>query len=152
MSTQNAEPKPKRPRQPDGTIRRASGRHERLWIARKRYRDPPGVWREKKRLAASHREAKDALQAIRDEEAAILAQCTRARLRPLVVCTLDTALRRNEQLTLTWSDVDLEGRTIRVRSLNAKRGVGRTVTITARLLAELQALRKAAERAPGFKG
>lgn len=289
--------KSRRPRQPDGTIRRASGRHEGLWIARKRYRDPSGVWREKKRLAASHREAKEALQAIRDEiasdarshssdargrtfkeladfyereyvkppaylgerkvaglrshvrvrqhldvlrehfgaapldrlsyddlrrykerrlqtrtkqhtdrsvsainnelrilrralniavrkdwiaenpfrrgdalicaadevkreriltrdeEAALLAQCVggRSHLRALVVCALDTALRRNEQITLTWEDVDLEGRTIRVRARNAKRGLTRTVPVTARLLAELTALRKAAESAPRFK-
>jgi integrase len=289
--------KPKRTRQPDGTIRRAAGRHAGLWIARKRYRDHSGVWREKKRLAATHRDAKDALQVIRDEiagearshssdargrtfkeladfyereyvrppvylgerkvaglrshvrvkqhldvlrahfnalaldrlnydelrrykerrlraktkddrdrsvsavnnelrilrrafgiavrkgwmpenpfrlgdplvcaadevkreriltrdeEAAILAQCIggRAHLRALVVCALDTALRRNEQLTLTWSDVDLEGRVIRVRARNAKRGVTRTVPVTARLLAELTAMRKAAERAPRFK-
>lgn len=287
----------KRPRQSDGTICRARGRHEGLWIARKRYRDAAGVWREKKRLAASHRDAKDALQTIRDEiaddarshsrdtrgrtfkeladfyereyvkppaylgdrkvgglrsharvkyhldvlrehfgaaqldrltyddlrrykerrlrartkdnrersvsavnnelrilrralgigvrkgwlaenpfrlgdplicaadevkreriltrdeEAAILAQCAgaRAHLRPLVVCALDTALRRNEQLTLTWADVDLEGRTIRVRARNAKRGLTRTVPVTARLLAELTALRGAAERAPRFR-
>lgn len=67
MSKSVEEPRPKRPRQADGTIRRGTGRHEGLWIARKRYRDQSGVWREKKRLAASHRDAKDALQAIREE-------------------------------------------------------------------------------------
>lgn len=67
MPTPNEKTKPKRSRQPDGTIRRASGRHEGLWIARKRYRDSSGVCREKKRLAPSHREAKDALAAIRAE-------------------------------------------------------------------------------------
>lgn len=293
-----AEPqKPKRPRQPDGTIRRATGRHAGLWIARKRYRDPAGVWREKKRLAASQREAKEALLAIRDEiagearahstdargrtfkeladfyereyvrppaylgdrkvaglrshvrvrqhlevlrehfgaaplaslayddlrrykerrlrtktrhhtersvsavnnelrilrralniaerkgwiaespfrrgdalvcaadevkreriltrdeEAELLARCTgaRAHLRALVVCALDTGLRRGEQLSLTWRDVDLEGRTIRVSARNTKTGLTRTVPVTARLLAELTALRKEAERAPRFK-
>jgi integrase len=288
----------KRPRQPDGTIRRATGRHKGLWTARKRYVDSSGVRREKKRLAPSQREAKEALEAIRaeiadelrrgrpadatavtfrdladfyereyvrppvylgdrkvsglrshtrvgyhlavlrahfgaqrlcglsyddlrrykerrlrertkhdgersvsavnnelrilrralnigvrkgwlsenpflrgdalisaadevkreriltrEEEASLLAVCVggRAHLRPLVVCALDTALRRNEQLTLTWEDVDLESRTIRVRARNSKRGTARTVPVTARLLAELTALRRTAERAPRFK-
>jgi integrase len=296
MSQTDDEQTPKRPRQPDGTIRRATGKHEGLWIARKRYRDPSGVQREKKRLATSHREAKEALQVIRDEiadelkshspdvrdrtfsdladfyereylkppvylgdrkisglrshvrvryhlavlrehfgatllsrlsyddlrrfkecrlktktkderergisavnnelrilrralgigvrkgwlaenpfrrgdalisaadevkreriltrdeETALLAQCVggRARLRALIICALDTALRRSEQLGLLWSDIDLEGRTMVVRARNSKRGVRRTVPITARLLVEMKALRRVAEAAPRF--
>lgn len=38
-----------------------------------------------------------------------------------------------------------------MRARNAKRGQARTVPITSRLLAELEALRKAAGRAPKFK-
>jgi integrase len=89
----------------------------------------------------------------RDEEARLLAACARRGspyLRPLVVCAIDTAMRRGEQLGVTWTDVDLEGRTIVVRALNAKTNRRRTVPVTARLLAELQSLRPVAECDPRF--
>jgi integrase len=43
-----------------------------------------------------------------DEESRLLAQCTgkRKHLRAMIICAVDTALRKSEQLTLTVSDVD----------------------------------------------
>ncbi|HEY9283353.1 MAG TPA: site-specific integrase [Pyrinomonadaceae bacterium] len=64
----------------------------------------------------------------------------RAHLRPAIICALDTALRENEQFTLTRADVHLDERVITVREFNAKVERERLVPITARLHAELSAI------------
>lgn len=71
----------------------------------------------------------------RAEEAALLAQCVkpRAHLRDAIVFALDTALRKNEQLTLAAADVRLDDGVICVRAQNAKIEEQRLVPITARL-------------------
>jgi integrase len=71
----------------------------------------------------------------RAEEAGLLAACVkpRAHLRDAIVFALDTALRKNEQLTLTAADVFLDEGVIRVRAQNAKIEEERIVPITARL-------------------
>lgn len=61
----------------------------------------------------------------------------RSHLRAAVVCALDTALRANEQFTLTRADVLLDERVIVVREHNAKVERERLVPVTARLHAEL---------------
>jgi integrase len=45
----------------------------------------------------------------REEEARLLAACTgkRAHLRTILICALDTGMRKRELFTLVWSDVDL---------------------------------------------
>jgi integrase len=45
----------------------------------------------------------------REEEARLLAACAgpRAHIRPLLICALDTGLRKGEMFKLRWSDVDL---------------------------------------------
>jgi|HubBroStandDraft_6_1064221.scaffolds.fasta_scaffold19728_2 integrase len=63
-----------------------------------------------------------------DEEVKLLAACDRVRTRlllPLVVLALNTGMRRGELLSLEWSRVDLDQRTIRI--LNAKSEAGRRV-------------------------
>lgn len=77
-----------------------------------------------------------------DEEARMLAACTgrRAHLRPILICALDTALRRGELLKLRWRDVDLEARTITVTAMNSKTARSRQVGITNRLMIELRQL------------
>ena len=60
-----------------------------------------------------------------DEEVKLLAACERVRSRflsPLVVLALNTGMRRGEILTLEWSRVDLNQRTIRI--INAKSAAG----------------------------
>lgn len=78
----------------------------------------------------------------RDEEGRLLAACAgpRAHLRPLLICALDTAMRRGELFKLTWRDVDLMSRTITVRAMNSKTGKARPVPMTQRLHAALEGL------------
>jgi integrase len=63
-----------------------------------------------------------------DEEVKLLAACegVRARyLRPVVVLALNTGMRRSELLSLEWSSVDLNQRTIRL--INTKSETGERV-------------------------
>lgn len=78
----------------------------------------------------------------RDEEVKLLAECTgpREHLSLAIICALDTALRRNEQITLTWACVKFDQRLIALRARNAKTGKPRTVPIPDRLYDGLKAL------------
>lgn len=57
----------------------------------------------------------------------------RVDLRELVLFAYLTGWRRGECLTLTWADVDREGRTIRLRPEHAKTGQGRTLALEGEL-------------------
>jgi integrase len=78
----------------------------------------------------------------REEEARLLsaidAEPLRAHLKGVLLLALDCALRRGEILTLAWSDIDLERRTITVRAFNAKTARARTVAMTTRVHLEMQ--------------
>ncbi len=80
----------------------------------------------------------------REEEtrllAAIGAEPKREHLRGILLVALDCALRRGEILTLKWSDVDLERRTIHVRSINCKTARARLVAMTCRVYQELESV------------
>lgn len=73
------------------------------------------------------------------EEELLLDACdeNRSRLKPIVICALDTGMRRGEILSLRWTDVDLKGRRINIRAMNTKTLRSRSVAITVRLLEEL---------------
>jgi integrase len=75
----------------------------------------------------------------REEEDRLLAVCgpPRAHLRPILICALDTGMRRGEILKLKWSDVDFAERAINILALNTKTLRQRQVAMTARLAAEL---------------
>jgi integrase len=77
----------------------------------------------------------------RDEEARLLdaieAEPLRQHLKGIVLIALDCALRRGEILTLTWSDIDFERRTITVRAFNAKTARSRNVAMTRRVYDDL---------------
>jgi len=77
-----------------------------------------------------------------EEERQLLAACVgpREHLRPILICALDTAMRRGEILKLCWRDVDFLARTITVTAMNSKTARPRTIGITNRLIAELQRL------------
>jgi integrase len=79
-----------------------------------------------------------------DEEKRLLAACVgrREHLKAVLICALDTALRKNELLTLTWGDVDLDKRTIKVKALNSKTLKPRSVPISSRLEKELENLQE----------
>jgi integrase len=81
-----------------------------------------------------------------EEEARLLAACVhqkRQHLRPVLICALDTGMRRGEILKLRWSDVDLDARTITVRAFNTKTLTKRELAMTSRLGNELASLRAA---------
>ncbi len=79
----------------------------------------------------------------RDEEsrllAAIEAEPRREHLAGIVKLALDCALRRGEIITLKWSDIDLESRTVTVRAFNCKTARSRTVAMTSRVYEDLDA-------------
>ncbi len=77
-----------------------------------------------------------------DEESRLLFVCTdrRAHLRPLLICALDTAMRRGEMFKMRWQDVDLTKKEIFIPQTNTKTEDARTVGITPRLKEELELL------------
>lgn len=86
----------------------------------------------------------------RDEETRLLAAChgNRAHLRPILVCALDTAMRRGEIFQLRWKDVDLDNGLISIRASTTKTMKARTVAMTSRLRVELVSLRQLAPDDP----
>lgn len=77
-----------------------------------------------------------------DEETLLLDACdeNRSKLRAIVICALDTGMRRGEILSLRWRDVDLQTRRINIQALNTKTLRSRSVAISTRLLDVLQNL------------
>lgn len=78
----------------------------------------------------------------RDEEQRLLAVCIgrKAALRPLLICALDTGMRRGELISLKWKHVDLLSRLIHIEAFNTKTMRERTVPLSERLTNELQQL------------
>jgi integrase len=76
------------------------------------------------------------------EEDLLLDACDgpRERLRTIIICALDTGMRRGEILSLRWRDVDLKEKRINIQALNTKTLKARQVPITPRLLEELEKL------------
>ena len=77
-----------------------------------------------------------------DEEERLLAACTdeRSHVRPILICALDTAMRRGEIFKMRWRDVDLRAENISIPQTNTKTEDSRVVGITPRLKNELEAL------------
>lgn len=78
----------------------------------------------------------------RNEEDRLLAACAgrRAHLRPIIICALDTGMRKGEILKLVPSDLDFEDMVINVRAFNTKTMRKRQVAMSKRLALELEAL------------
>jgi integrase len=77
----------------------------------------------------------------RDEELRLLAACEnryQKHLRPILICALDTGMRRGETFGLKWSDVDFEERVLTIRAFNTKTMKERQVSLTTRLAIELE--------------
>ncbi|MGI8733479.1 MAG: tyrosine-type recombinase/integrase [Pyrinomonadaceae bacterium] len=79
----------------------------------------------------------------RDEEARLFAaidvEPKREHLSGILKVALDCALRRGEIITLKWSDIDFDNRTITVRAFNCKTARSRTVAMTQRVFEDLAA-------------
>ena len=65
------------------------------------------------------------------EEAGRLLESSSAHLRPIVLCALETGMRRGEILNMRWADLDLERRVVFVGE--TKTGIPRYVPISSRL-------------------
>lgn len=88
----------------------------------------------------------------REEEARLLEACNgrRAHLRSILICALDTGMRRGEILQLCWKDVNIEEEIITIRATTTKTMRPRSVPITTRLREELKRLRGMAPDGPEF--
>jgi integrase len=77
-----------------------------------------------------------------EEESRLLAVCAgpRQHLRSLLICALDTAMRRGEMFKMTWRDVNFITNEIYIPQTNTKTEEARTVGITPRLRIELENL------------
>lgn len=88
-----------------------------------------------------------------EEERRLLNVCEcdeRKHLKSIIVCLLDTGMRLNEALTLTWNDVDHENSVINIKAFNTKTAKAKAVPISARLEKELLRLKSEHEFAPRF--
>lgn len=85
-----------------------------------------------------------------EEEARLLDACTgrRSHLRPLIICALDTAMRRGEMFKMRWRDVNFVTREIFIPQTNTKTENSRTVGMTERLFEELEAIWKRSPKDP----
>lgn len=83
-----------------------------------------------------------------DEEQRLLDVCVnrKAHLKPLLICALDTAMRRGEIFKMLWKDVNLLNNEIYIPQTNTKTEVARTVGITQRLKEELGVLWEASSK------
>jgi integrase len=84
------------------------------------------------------------------EEERLLSACTglRAHLRPIIICALDSGMRRGEIFKLLWSDVNFDSRIITVRAFNTKTMRERQVPMTERLVCELESLYQLSTKEP----
>ncbi|MBK9156434.1 MAG: site-specific integrase [Chloracidobacterium sp.] len=84
-----------------------------------------------------------------EEESRLLSVCTgrRAHLRPLLICALDTAMRRGEIFKMKWQDVSFATNEIYIPQSNTKTESSRTVGMTPRLKRELEKLWEASPKA-----
>lgn len=78
-----------------------------------------------------------------EEEERLLAACTgrRAHLRAIVICAVDSAMRRGEIFKLRWGDVNMAQGVISLPGEVTKTGKPRSIPITPRLRDELLALK-----------
>ncbi len=75
-----------------------------------------------------------------NEEADVLAHAA-AKVRSTIIFAIDTGLRKEEQFSLLWSDVDLEAREIHVRAEVTKNAKSRDVPLLDRSVTLLRQMR-----------
>lgn len=77
-----------------------------------------------------------------EEEDRLLAACDgeRSHLKAIIICALDTGMRRGEVFKLKWSDIDFENGLVTIQAFNTKTMRQRQVAMTERLIEELRPL------------
>lgn len=87
-----------------------------------------------------------------EEEARLFAACLsdgrRAHLKPIILCLIDTGMRKNEVLRLTWSDASFDDDYLVAVSFKGKKRFERLVPMSARLRVELLALQERSRALP----
>ena len=78
------------------------------------------------------------------EETKLLSKCEKRRkhLGPIIIFAIETGLRAGEIKSLKWSDVTLNGRCVKIQSLNSKTLKSRLVPLSARAADVLAQLRQ----------
>jgi integrase len=94
----------------------------------------PGDEKPRERIISKAEEER--LLAVRDD--------SRSHLKAVIICALDTGMRRGEMMKLKWYDIDFENGSINIRAFNTKTMRQREVGLTARLAAELRRLSQSA--------
>ena len=86
----------------------------------------------------------------KEEERRLLDACTgmRAHIRPIVLCDIDTGMKRGEILSLKWPDIDFESGVITIQAFNTKTLTERQVAMTERMTKELENLYEKSTKAP----
>lgn len=90
----------------------------------------------------------------RDEERRLLEACgdpRRLHLLPIIVCAIDTGMRRGEILSLRWHDIDFDAGVITVRAFNTKTMKERQLAMTARLAELLRILWEQSSKNPAVR-
>lgn len=105
------------------------------WLLKNPFLSCPGI------IALSAEVKRDRVLTF-EEESRLLAVCTRQRkhLKPILICALDTAMRRGEIFKMKWQDVSFETGEIYIPLTNTKTEDARVVGITPRLREELERL------------
>lgn len=109
------------------------------WLVRS-----PFAKAKKGELIAIAHEAKRQVVLSSENEQKLLQACStskRRHLRAMIIAAIDTGCRQGELRRLRWSDVDLQGNTLRVTSYKGKTMNRRVAPITDRLRAALLDLR-----------
>lgn len=77
-----------------------------------------------------------------EEENRLLTVCVekRVHLKPILICALDTAMRRGEIFKMKWQDINFSKNEVFIPQTNTKTEDSRTVGITPRLKKELEQL------------
>jgi integrase len=78
------------------------------WILRNPFTSGPPL------IQKAHEKKREKIVTLEEEQ--LIAACTdrRTHLKPIIICALDTGMRRGEILTLSWSDVDFDQRRARL--------------------------------------
>jgi len=105
------------------------------WLIKSPFTKSPGI------VSNSGEVQRDRVLSL-NEESRLLAACIdqRAHIKPLLICALDTGLRRGEMFKMRWRDVNFVTDEIYIPQTNTKTDAERTVGITTRLRTEFENL------------